>query len=219
MTIDYTPSPEYLEAAARLRATGAAYWRERFALKDAQPKATNALRMPKAEPVRVTAANPLERLSEKSGKSSLTIKQAEAKRREASASRREESRSFVTCVDCGNPTGRRGTAKRCAECGVKAKKQQTAASRHRLHRDRHGLTGADAAAAKYDVPVICSEFKRRLAETQSSQRQAARAMEMSHDALNHILLGYAKPLLRTVEKLCAWLGVAPEQFLRQKEAA
>ncbi len=209
---DYTESPEYLESAARvLRAAFGHYRDPEYWAGLEQPKTPlRVIREPNALSVTPSPSSGAPRYS-RDRRAPLTERQ-KAQKAEAEKRRRAAGRTFTDCADCGKPIDRHGTAKRCVECSVKRKRAQTAESKSRLYAQRHGLTGAAAAEVSYDVPAICDALRWRMAEMGASQRAAARDMGMSHDALNHILLGYAKPLLGTVVKLCAWLGVAPETF-------
>ncbi len=241
MSADYTPSPECLEPAKRVpfselmvrhltddasvmeaarRERGAAYWRERFALKEAQPEAPQELkplRVAKPRPIRAVTnikppAQPKEQKRCADCKTAISKKSTRCNKCTAKTRIKPEVPKARTCLDCPNPPIS-AFSPRCAECRAKhrvAKKKQHNAA----HRPKEGVR---LSLARYDLGAIARALRTKRGAL--SVAKIASEVGVSRSLLAAFESQGKHMTLPRVEKLCAWLGVPPEQFLRQREAA
>ncbi len=103
-----------------------------------------------------------------------------------------------------------------AAAANRQRKQKRSARDAELHRNRwreqHGLTGYLSMQAQYDIPAILAACKAKRGD--QHPRGVANVAGISFNSYRGIESGIQRPSLPTLRKLCAWLGVEPEVYLR-----
>ncbi len=217
---------EYTRVVAERYTRGVEYWRERFALLAAQP--VRKVRVFSPDPVEPRPASLEPRYGEpmdrRTGKRKAIVERKRLTKEERAAKHRAEQRRYREskkaeakphmCCDCGEPTGRVPRAPRCKACAYKRKVKANGVRQTKKYHQTHGITGYIHARETLDIPaIIAAVVRQRTAEGCSAHRAAAE-IGIAHSSLFAFEKGEQTPRMAMIGKLCAWLGVEPEAFLR-----
>ncbi len=204
---------EYARVVAERYMRGVEYWRERFALLAAQP--VRKVRVFSPDPVEPRPASLEPRYVGKTSKVRVTPEQRAEQKRQYERRKREEANAAkgpALCMDCKAETHYR--AKRCKPCAYKHKLAISKVRSQKKYQGKHGFTGYRHAVATLDVPRIIGEVIQKRTAAGRSVYITAAEIGIAHSSLFCFERGEQLPGMNIVRKLCAWLGVEPEAFLR-----
>lgn len=139
----------------------------------------------------------------------LTIGEADQVRLERNriAKSKRPAKVSPICLDCKKPTGRNIRAKRCTSCAYNTEK----AAERALWEQRHG-NGGKQAEPMYDTSALRLAVMAKRGKM--AIKTAGRLAGMTGNSLRCFERG-TSPTIRTMDKLCAWLGVGRGEFLRK----